>query len=139
MLHELPSCKNETSVPNTSLVIEISFFVMLPLMFLWNAWDDDLLHALVLVKSAHADTTLLPKISYCMPRRTLPFGSQPLVPNRMYLPQGEPTVPSLLGEEKATNPFLRPHDLALRKHMGFDVDAEDWQVFAAVRAAKDRF
>ncbi|GLC34674.1 hypothetical protein PLESTB_001236100 [Pleodorina starrii] len=53
--------------------------------------------------------------------------------------KGEATVPSLLGEEKATNPFLRPGDSAIRQQMGMGPEAEDWQVFAAVRAAKDRF
>ncbi|KAG2431271.1 hypothetical protein HYH02_013404 [Chlamydomonas schloesseri] len=53
--------------------------------------------------------------------------------------QGEPTVPSRLGEEKATNPFLRPHDPAIRQQLGFDAAAPDWQVFGAIRAAKDRF
>lgn len=53
--------------------------------------------------------------------------------------QGEATVPSLLGEEKATNPFLRPHDPRIRQQLGFDAAAPDWQVFGAVRAAKDSF
>ncbi|KXZ44042.1 hypothetical protein GPECTOR_75g766 [Gonium pectorale] len=53
--------------------------------------------------------------------------------------RGEATVPSLLAEEKATNPFLRPADPAIRKHLGFDQTAPDWEVFGAIRAAKDRF
>ncbi|GFR39999.1 hypothetical protein Agub_g533, partial [Astrephomene gubernaculifera] len=53
--------------------------------------------------------------------------------------RGEATVPSLLGEERATNPFLRPHDPAIRQQLGLGAAAEDWEVFAAVRAAKDRF
>lgn len=53
--------------------------------------------------------------------------------------QGEATIPSNLGEEKATNPFLRPRDPAIRQLMGFDSEADDWRVFAAIRAAKDRF
>ncbi|GIL71424.1 hypothetical protein Vretimale_2710 [Volvox reticuliferus] len=53
--------------------------------------------------------------------------------------KGEATVPSTLGEEKATNPFLRPGDPAIRKQMGLGPGAEDWEVFAAVRAAKDQF
>lgn len=48
-------------------------------------------------------------------------------------------MPSMLGEEKATNPFLRPKDLAIRKQLGFDASAPDWEVFGAVRAAKDSF
>ncbi|GIL46170.1 hypothetical protein Vafri_3219 [Volvox africanus] len=53
--------------------------------------------------------------------------------------KGEATVPSTLGEEKATNPFLRPGDPAIRKQMGLGPGAEDWEVFAAIRAAKDQF
>ncbi|EFJ49495.1 hypothetical protein VOLCADRAFT_74188 [Volvox carteri f. nagariensis] len=53
--------------------------------------------------------------------------------------KGEATVPSTLGEEKATNPFLRPGAPSVRKNMGLGPAAEDWEVFAAVRAAKDRF
>ena len=50
--------------------------------------------------------------------------------------RGEPTVPTTIGLEKATNPFLRAPQLARR------VGAEgqpDHQAFAAVRAAKDNF
>lgn len=53
--------------------------------------------------------------------------------------QGLPTVPSLLGEEKATNPFLRPHDAALRARLGVAAGAADWEAFGAVRKAKDEF
>jgi hydroxyacylglutathione hydrolase len=50
--------------------------------------------------------------------------------------RGEPTVPTTIALEKATNPFLRAPQLARR------VGAEgqpDYQAFAAVRAAKDNF
>ena len=50
-----------------------------------------------------------------------------------------PTVPSLLGEEKATNPFLRPSSEGIRSQMGLPARAEDWEVFGAVRRAKDQF
>lgn len=50
--------------------------------------------------------------------------------------RGEPTVPSTVGEERATNPFLRAPMLAAR--FGLDGRA-DYEVFAAVRAAKDDF
>ncbi len=55
------------------------------------------------------------------------------------VPQGIPTVPSLLGDEKATNPFLRPSDPHIRAHLGFGADAPDWKVFGAIRSAKDTF
>ncbi|KAF8058326.1 gloB [Scenedesmus sp. PABB004] len=53
--------------------------------------------------------------------------------------RGEATVPSLLGEELDTNPFLRPHDAGVRTGVGAAPGAADWEVFGAVRAAKDRF
>jgi hydroxyacylglutathione hydrolase len=47
--------------------------------------------------------------------------------------RGEPTVPTRIGLEKATNPFLRAPLLAGAG------DAPDYQAFAAIRAAKDGF
>jgi hydroxyacylglutathione hydrolase len=51
---------------------------------------------------------------------------------------GKPTVPSLLGEEKATNPFLRPMSENLRETLGM-ADADDVAVFAETRRRKDGF
>ncbi|GAX77413.1 hypothetical protein CEUSTIGMA_g4859.t1 [Chlamydomonas eustigma] len=53
--------------------------------------------------------------------------------------QNIPTVPSLLGEEKATNPFLRPFSDSIRSHLGLGSSVPDWQVFGVVRKAKDVF
>ena len=50
--------------------------------------------------------------------------------------RGEPTVPTTIGEEKATNPFLRAPLLA--PGLGL-TGAADHEAFAAVRAAKDSF
>jgi hydroxyacylglutathione hydrolase len=50
--------------------------------------------------------------------------------------RGEPTVPTTIGLEKATNPFLRAPRLAPR--LGA-TGASDAQAFAAVRKAKDEF
>ena len=47
-------------------------------------------------------------------------------------------IPTTLGEEKETNPFLRPFSAELRKTMKVPVTATDIDTFAAVRAAKDR-
>jgi hydroxyacylglutathione hydrolase len=44
-----------------------------------------------------------------------------------------------LGDELDTNPFLRPHDAGVRAGVGAGPDEADWQVFAAVRKAKDNF
>lgn len=51
---------------------------------------------------------------------------------------GRPTVPSTLGEERATNPFLRAGDPAIRARLGM-ADASDDAVFAELRGRKDRF
>lgn len=42
--------------------------------------------------------------------------------------EGRPTVPSLLGTELDTNPFLRPHEQGIRAQLGLGADAPDWQV-----------
>mgnify|MGYP005806205089 CR=1 FL=1 len=51
---------------------------------------------------------------------------------------GLPTAPTRMDIEKATNPFLRPHDPAIRRHLGME-NAEDWQVFGEIRRRKDHF
>ncbi|KAJ9505446.1 hypothetical protein QJQ45_012464 [Haematococcus lacustris] len=53
--------------------------------------------------------------------------------------RGLPTVPSSLGEEKATNPFLRPHDAGIRSCLGVGPEASDVEVFTRLRHAKDSF
>ena len=50
--------------------------------------------------------------------------------------RGEWTVPTTIGLEKATNPFLRAPALAARVGAAGEPDA---RAFAAVRAAKDNF
>ncbi len=54
--------------------------------------------------------------------------------------RGEPTVPSLLGLEKETNPFLRV-DVSeeIRKNVGAKSGDSDDVVFGKVRSAKDNF
>lgn len=53
---------------------------------------------------------------------------------------GKPTVPSQLGVEKKTNPFLRC-DISeeIRKNVGVAVGDSDADAFAKVRRAKDNF
>ena len=51
---------------------------------------------------------------------------------------GTATVPSTLGEERATNPFLRPQSGDLRANVGLS-GAPDVEVFAKTRALKDAF
>ena len=50
----------------------------------------------------------------------------------------QPTVPSLLSEELATNPFLRASDPSIRRHLDMS-DADDKAVFGEIRARKDNF
>lgn len=50
--------------------------------------------------------------------------------------RGEPTVPSTMADEKATNPFLRADDPALAAAIGLEGAAPE-QVFAELRARRD--
>lgn len=52
--------------------------------------------------------------------------------------KGQPTVPSRLSDERATNPYLRAHLAALKVAVGLP-NATDTMVFAEIRARKDRF
>jgi hydroxyacylglutathione hydrolase len=52
--------------------------------------------------------------------------------------QGRPTIPTTLGTEKATNPFLRPSSRDLQTAIGL-VGAAESTVFARTRALKDAF
>lgn len=52
--------------------------------------------------------------------------------------RNEPTVPSLLSEELATNPFLRADDPAIQAHLDM-IGADPVDVFAEIRTRKDRF
>ena len=51
---------------------------------------------------------------------------------------GEPTVPSTLTEELETNPFLRTTDPDIQSHLDM-IGADPVEVFAEIRARKDRF
>ena len=52
--------------------------------------------------------------------------------------RGEATVPSLLGEEKQTNPFLRADEPSVQKAVGL-LGEDPVKVFAEVRHRKDVF
>jgi len=52
--------------------------------------------------------------------------------------RGEPTVPTTIGAEKATNPFLRADSPGIRKRLGME-DADEEDVFAEIRSRKDNF
>ncbi len=51
---------------------------------------------------------------------------------------GEPTVPSLLSMELATNPFLRAVNPGVKAHLGM-AGATDAEAFAEIRKRKDEF
>ena len=51
---------------------------------------------------------------------------------------GQPTVPSTLAEELATNPFLRAGDARIQDHLGL-TGANPAEVFAEIRTRKDNF
>ena len=51
--------------------------------------------------------------------------------------ENKPTLPVRLADELAANPFLRPHDPAIRERLGMP-DASDAEVFAEIRRLKDR-
>jgi hydroxyacylglutathione hydrolase len=52
--------------------------------------------------------------------------------------KGEATVPSTMGLEKKTNPFLRPDNAEIRKSLGME-KAGTVAVFGEIRARKDSF
>jgi hydroxyacylglutathione hydrolase len=52
--------------------------------------------------------------------------------------KGEPTVPTTIGQELVTNPFLRPSSLAIQKRLGMEGRGPA-EVFGEVRRRKDRF
>lgn len=52
---------------------------------------------------------------------------------------GKPTVPTSIGYELQTNPFLRPSSPTLRAHLQVPDDEEDVATFARVRKMKDEF
>jgi hydroxyacylglutathione hydrolase len=49
---------------------------------------------------------------------------------------GKPTIPSTLGLERATNPFLRPNEPAIRARLGMSAESNA-EVFAEIRKRKD--
>lgn len=52
--------------------------------------------------------------------------------------EGKATLPTTIGRELATNPFLRWHDPVIRKNLGME-NASDAEIFAEIRKRKDVF
>ncbi|MCK9606254.1 MAG: hydroxyacylglutathione hydrolase [Methylomonas sp.] len=53
--------------------------------------------------------------------------------------QSQPTLPSTMAQELATNPFLREHSASLRKAVAANDSDSPAKVFAKVRTLKDNF
>ncbi len=51
---------------------------------------------------------------------------------------GQPTIPTTIGLEKRTNPFLRPESIEIRENLDM-MGVENYRVFAELRQRKDRF
>ncbi|MGD9912981.1 MAG: hydroxyacylglutathione hydrolase [Rhizobiaceae bacterium] len=51
---------------------------------------------------------------------------------------GKPTLPTTIGAELSTNPFMRWHDPVIRRNLGM-VKASDAEVFTEIRKRKDVF
>jgi hydroxyacylglutathione hydrolase len=51
---------------------------------------------------------------------------------------GQMTCPTSIGEELATNPYMRCNSVEIRKHLGMEV-ATDAEVFAELRTRKNNF
>lgn len=51
--------------------------------------------------------------------------------------EGKPTLPTLIEDELATNPFLRAPHAGIRRRLGME-NAPDWKVFGEVRERKNR-
>lgn len=50
---------------------------------------------------------------------------------------GKPTLPTTIGIELETNPFLRPHVAAIQKRLGMEGKPE-WQIFGEIRERENR-
>ncbi len=55
---------------------------------------------------------------------------------RMLRSRGEPTLPTTLENELATNPFLRPSSPAIQKRLQME-GRDDWEIFGEIRRRKD--
>jgi hydroxyacylglutathione hydrolase len=50
---------------------------------------------------------------------------------------GKPTLPTTIGLELETNPFLRPHVAAIQQRLGM-VGRPEWEIFGEIRERKNR-
>ena len=50
---------------------------------------------------------------------------------------GQPTLPTTIDLEKATNPFLRPHSRSIQARIGM-LGAPEWEVFGRLRQLKNK-
>lgn len=70
-------------------------------------------------------------------------GNNPLLQSRVeevdrLCAENQPTLPSTIGQELATNPFLRCHDASIRQNLAM-TGATDVEIFTQLRKLKDNF
>tara|TARA_B100000749_G_scaffold84052_1_gene63900 strand:- start:45992 stop:46759 length:768 start_codon:yes stop_codon:yes gene_type:complete len=53
--------------------------------------------------------------------------------------KGRPTIPTQMGVEKRTNPFLRVHSTEIKRNLGLSPETSNEATFTALRHAKDQF
>jgi len=115
---------------------EVRFSVISRILFESNASFDNVCHS---HHSAHEYTSSNAKFAL-----SVEPGNQELVDRAEQIMEmrarNEPTVPSKIGEEKRTNPFLRV-DVSeeIRKNVGVTGADTDEDAFGKVRKAKDNF
>ncbi len=90
-----------------------------------------------IVYCAHEYTEANARFALCVDPQNEALQSRAIKISEMRA-RGEPTVPTSIGLERRTNPFVRPESESLRQSLDM-IDASNVEVFAEVRARKDRF
>lgn len=107
---------------------------------------DTMWNSLCKLKQLPADTTVYSSHEYTLANAAFAITVDPAnnaLQNRItdikaLRQQNKATVPSLLSDELATNPFLRADDAGIRAHLQMET-ASDAKVFAEIRQRKDNF
>jgi len=105
---------------------------------MWNSlqklmlWPDD-----TIIYCAHEYTQTNARFALTVEPQNQDLMKRALEVNEMRA-KGLPTVPSIIGLEKKTNPFLRPTSTNIRNTLNMQ-SASDVEVFAKTRQLKDKF
>lgn len=134
------------SFPRSALAFTADTLMALGCGRLFEGTAEQMWDSLLKLRALPPDTTICSGHEYTMANARFALsvdGANPALQARAEAvrrarERGEPTVPSLLAEEIATNPFLRADDPVLKSSMGM-ADRPDAQVFGAIRSAKDSF